>query len=397
MKRLRLPLFCILMITVLLTAAACGDTGSPDDGPEPTPTPTETGSGTNNTPEPTESADEFDAEAHFRGQTVRLMTSSGPGGGTDLRMRYFASQWGKFIPGNPRLVASNISPHLAGNNYLYKADPDGFTIGMWSHNPTRHQHWEGSQYVAEDFRCAGEYVNVQNLVLMSGDLPYDNVHDMMGSDGPPLVYGELAPSPASLEASTLARMLEAEFLDLPLEIRLVAESGASAELLNLERGLTTAISRGAAWFSFPELREGWVADGTLVPYLDVTPFDGRALGNSEMSTEELRAQAPHLRDLLTQEQLDIYTGVVWGEQGLTSSLQMPPNTPDEIVNVFEQALIDALEDPDFRAGLERLGVVIDHMSGEECEAVVRRASELQAQYAGETERLAEELWDKYVK
>ncbi len=52
----------------------------------------------------------FDAEAYFKGKTVRFVTGSRPGGGTDILLRYLAGNWGKFFPGNPRFVVTNFPP-----------------------------------------------------------------------------------------------------------------------------------------------------------------------------------------------------------------------------------------------------------------------------------------------
>jgi len=52
----------------------------------------------------------FDAETYFKGKTIRFVTGSRPGGGTDILLRYLAGNWGKFFPGNPRFVVTNFPP-----------------------------------------------------------------------------------------------------------------------------------------------------------------------------------------------------------------------------------------------------------------------------------------------
>ncbi|MFT5539873.1 MAG: hypothetical protein ACI82H_001397, partial [Alphaproteobacteria bacterium] len=77
-------------------------------------------------------AAEFDAAKHFKGKTIRLILDFKPGGGTDLQARYFAANWGKFLPGNPRLTVSNLFPKPSGRNYTWKSKPDGLTLGFIS-------------------------------------------------------------------------------------------------------------------------------------------------------------------------------------------------------------------------------------------------------------------------
>jgi tripartite-type tricarboxylate transporter receptor subunit TctC len=53
-------------------------------------------------------AAEFDAEQYFKGKTINLVVDFKPGGGTDLQARYFASNWGRYIPGHPKIKVSNL-------------------------------------------------------------------------------------------------------------------------------------------------------------------------------------------------------------------------------------------------------------------------------------------------
>ena len=75
-------------------------------------------------------AADFDAAKHFKGKTIRLIVDFKPGGGTDIQARYFAAQWGKFVPGNPKFVVSNLFPNPSGRNYVWKAKPDGTTLSF---------------------------------------------------------------------------------------------------------------------------------------------------------------------------------------------------------------------------------------------------------------------------
>ena len=53
------------------------------------------------------------ASPYFKGKTVRLLVGFRPGGGTDIQARYFASRWPTFIPGNPRIIVTNLPPNIA--------------------------------------------------------------------------------------------------------------------------------------------------------------------------------------------------------------------------------------------------------------------------------------------
>src|SRR5262249_33406770 len=72
------------------------------------------------------------AQDFYRGKTLTLFAGQPPGGGIDSEMRLVAQFLGKFIPGEPQLLARNM-PGAGGmvlGNYLHNvAKPDGLTIG----------------------------------------------------------------------------------------------------------------------------------------------------------------------------------------------------------------------------------------------------------------------------
>lgn len=69
-------------------------------------------------------ASSFDAETYFKGKTIRFITGSRPGGGTDILLRYVAANFSNFFPGKPRFVVSNIPPHVHGLSHVPPAKPE---------------------------------------------------------------------------------------------------------------------------------------------------------------------------------------------------------------------------------------------------------------------------------
>src|SRR5437764_15231283 len=73
------------------------------------------------------------AEDFYAGKTLTIIAGLPPGGGVDGEMRVLARYLGKYIPGNPNIVARNM-PGAAGiilANHLYNvAAADGLMLGM---------------------------------------------------------------------------------------------------------------------------------------------------------------------------------------------------------------------------------------------------------------------------
>src|SRR5262245_1661502 len=77
-----------------------------------------------------------DAVADFyKGKTVSLIAGFPPGGGYDTYVRVLARHYGRFIPGQPLVVASNLpgAGSLNAANQIYnKTAADGLTLAMFA-------------------------------------------------------------------------------------------------------------------------------------------------------------------------------------------------------------------------------------------------------------------------
>jgi tripartite-type tricarboxylate transporter receptor subunit TctC len=72
------------------------------------------------------------AEAPFyEGKTLRILVSSGTGGGTDTAARLVSRYIGKYLPGNPRILVQNMpggGGTIANNYFFTEVKADGLTI-----------------------------------------------------------------------------------------------------------------------------------------------------------------------------------------------------------------------------------------------------------------------------
>jgi tripartite-type tricarboxylate transporter receptor subunit TctC len=71
----------------------------------------------------------------YRGKNLTLIAGFPPGGGYDAYVRILARHYGRFIPGEPTVVASNMpgAGSLTAANHIYnKAVPDGTALAMFA-------------------------------------------------------------------------------------------------------------------------------------------------------------------------------------------------------------------------------------------------------------------------
>jgi tripartite-type tricarboxylate transporter receptor subunit TctC len=71
----------------------------------------------------------------YKGKTLSLIAGFPPGGGYDTYVRVLARHYGRFVPGQPTVVASNMpgaGSLTAANNIYAKYAPDGLAIAMFA-------------------------------------------------------------------------------------------------------------------------------------------------------------------------------------------------------------------------------------------------------------------------
>lgn len=357
-----------------LVLAACGSSGSSE---------AETGSG---------SGEDFNAEEYFAGETIRFITTSGAGGGTDARIRGMARHLSDFIPGNPRIQVSNVTPHVAGINTLWMSEPDGLTMGMTSAPPLEFEFFEGAEWDSSEFEYITSYDSAcDSMFIVKGDTGYDTIEDASGGSEP-LITMTSAPTPADVEPVDVATMLIAEYLELPLEIKRVAESGTAELHLAMQRDEINAARYGADWCRIPDSQPGWLEDGYLVPLLDMG-FTGPAEGMAE----PIEDAPPHVSDVFTEEQMETYTGVVAASRAGGNPVFFPPGTPDEIVQAMREAFEAANEDEEYLAEVNESfgGVGMRILPGDEVQELFTENLEVMTEYQEERQEIIDELYGKY--
>jgi tripartite-type tricarboxylate transporter receptor subunit TctC len=335
-----------------------------------------------------------DAETYFKGKTIRFVTGSRPGGGTDILLRYMASNWGKFVPGNPRFVVTNMPPHVHGLNFVWRGKADGLTIFMHSTGVLREQTLQQAEFKTGQFKYVGD-IGDRSFVLTGYNLPYRDIREAMGKKQPELRYVDQIPSAADMNAQAFQLMLLAEWLNLPIKFGVIGERGTAIQLLEMERGNMNITLGGAGrWFGWPKLRPGWVAQGKLRPLLDMTFFGRQMKGNAEFKDVD---KVPHVYKLLNKEQREIWTALIEAPQAMNKPLVLSPKTPDEIVNIYRKALEDAMNDKKFREGIERVtGIPATWVKGEELHKEAIESERLWSRYQEQETKLRQEMYKKYI-
>jgi tripartite-type tricarboxylate transporter receptor subunit TctC len=276
----------------------------------------------------------------FKGKTVTMIIGFAPGGGTDYAGRLIASFLGRYLPGEPTVVAQNV-PGADGmtalNYFTQQVKPDGLTITMGSGSQSDPMHYRKpqSRYDPSTFAFIGGAGRGGTALIIS-----KRAQQRLNETGvPPVVMGSLSGIPRSgMQMTAWGK----EFLGWNAKW-VVGYRGTSTLLVALERGeidmTSTAtrkqVERLLATGAFALVAQtGTYKDGKFEMRPD---FRGAPLITEMLAgriKDKTAAQAFRYWSLLT-------TADKW--------LALPPNTPEPIVAAYRAAYARMVADPEFLA------------------------------------------------
>ena len=139
----------------------------------------------------------------YQKKTIQVVIGSAPGGLYDRWGRLFAQHMGKYIPGNPNLVAQNMpgGGSMVATNYLYGlAKPDGLTVGMFQTFMYLQQlvGVPEVKYDVRKFNWLGSQEKGQMMLYIRADSPYKSMDDILKAKEPPKCGGSGASDQTAL-------------------------------------------------------------------------------------------------------------------------------------------------------------------------------------------------------
>ncbi|MDA0798394.1 MAG: hypothetical protein O2884_06970 [Chloroflexi bacterium] len=369
------------LLALAMLLAACG-------GEDATPTPVPANATPTATPKPTD---------YFEGKTIRVVIPYTAGGSSSVLVPYFAHQLPNYIPGNPRMISSHITPIIAGYNFLAKADNDGTQIMYTSSAPIAQQYTEESKFDVGAFEYLIGYTSGESTLMVNRNVPFSDLQEAKAS-GHQLRLA-IETDPTEMNGSDIAVLVTAEMLGYNLKLipLSIASTGTAEMLVAMERGDIDGQVAGAIWYTMPKLRPGWTADGTIKP----VAFFGRPgqvmAPNSETSTVALNYTDIVLSQA-SAELKSLYNALVVPDVALGKHFLAPPGTNPEAVAILRQAFTDAMADPVFVKGLERLlGSPSVNFSGAELQTTMEAAVAAYGEGRETRDQKVLDLYNKYTK
>ena len=290
----------------------------------------------------------------YQGKTVTIIVGFTAGGGYDLTARLYARHWGRFIPGNPSIVVSNLpgAGSAVAATSLYTATPqDGTRLGVIAGGAVI-EPLLGTQakYDARRFQWIGGRATEPSVCALWHEANVKTFADALKMEA---TVGASGPGSRTV---TYPRLLN-DLVGAKFKV-VSGYPGGNEISLAMERREVDGHC-GLAWGSAKGRLADWLKSGKL-----------------NMIAQFALTRAPDLPDVPTAgefaknetdrkaiEFLESDAVLAW-------PLLAPPGAPAERVAELRASFVAMLKDPQFLADAEKQKLDIEPVSGDELRKVV---------------------------
>ena len=294
-------------------------------------------------------------EEFFKGKTITIVTSTGPGGAYDLAARTISRYMPKYLPGAPQFVIKNMpgGGHVLATNYMFTQAPkDGTVIATVSNGIPTHQVLDGKgvRFDARKFQWIGS-TGISNLLTVAwAQSGVKTIEDVMKRE---IITGATGTGSGTyMYPSVMNSVLGTKF-------KIVLGYTSSQEVdLAMERGEVVARS-GASYRGFLAERPEWIKQAKLSILTQVGAQREADLPDVPLMDE--LGKTPEQRALLKL----VSSPVAMGRPYLTA-----PEVPADRVAALRRAFDAVMQDQEFLAEAKKLELDLNPISGERIAQIV---------------------------
>jgi tripartite-type tricarboxylate transporter receptor subunit TctC len=303
------------------------------------------------------------AEPFYKGKTIRIMVGSTAGGFYDRWARLFGKYMGKYIPGNPEIIAQNMpgAGSVIATNHVYNvAKPDGLTVVM-PLNSIYVDQLVGRKEVQFDlrkFHWIGSPAVESSIMYMRADTPYKSIDDIIKAKEPPKCGGTGTASVDYILSRVLEQTVGAKFNSI------LGYAGGTEIDIAVEKNEVVCRTHSTSAHFGREPFDTWHKKGFDLHIIQTgRKRDSRA--GDVPTTHEIfdRYKVPDSSRRFAQ--------VVLAAGDFGRPMMATPGTPLERVKLLREAYAKALNDPEAIVEAKKARMDIDHTSGEELESLVK--------------------------
>jgi tripartite-type tricarboxylate transporter receptor subunit TctC len=318
----------------------------------------------------------------FKGRQINVIVGYGPGGGYDVYGRLVARHIGKYIPGEPKVVVSNMpgAGSLVATNYLYRIAPkDGSVLGIFARNMPLVGLIGTRQNVKFDplrFTWLGSstsFVNDAYMLVVRRTAAVQSLADLKVPGNPPLVIGSTAEGASSDAIPTVMRDL------MGLNVKAINGYTDSGQLfLAIDRGEIDGRTVGlsAVRANKPE----WLRpDGPMQVLLAF----GRETRHPDFP------EVPVARELAMGERERALLAAMEVPYKLSRPFAAPPGVPADRARLLQAAFLAVHRDRALLDEAEKAGIDVSPIGAAEVLDLIRRVAETPHETLRAIEKLIE--------
>lgn len=293
----------------------------------------------------------------YRGKTVTLVIGTGPGGAYDIHGRLLARHLAQHIPGVPKLVVQNIpgAGSVQAANYVFNIAPqDGTVLGNILNTVPIVQllGLVKTQFDVARFQWIGNMTEELSVMVAWHSAKAASLEEakrvelLMGSTSPGSL-GAMIPKIANLVLAT--------------RFRIVAGYNDAVEIDHaMELGEVDGRA-GETWYGDKGVYGAWYREGKIRLLMQVGPHKAADLPD-----------VPLLSDLVPSGDARRIVELFTSPSIIGKPTVVGPRVPSAQVAALRKAYDATMADPEFRADAERLGILLEPVSGPDLASLVAR-------------------------
>jgi len=289
------------------------------------------------------------ADVFFKGRNISYIVATGAGGGYDSYARMISRYMEKYLESG-NVIINNVpgAGHIVGTNTLWRARPDGLTIGTFNvagliYNQILEM--RTMQFNIEEFEWIGKAAGEPRSLVVSELCSIKSMQDLLASPVP-VKFGS-----AGIGAAAYAdTKLLGEAMGMNIEV-IPGFDGTEGEM---------AMMRGEVCAQF----------GTTS---SLQPFVDSGYGSFILTVGGTIEGVPHALEFAQTDRSRKIIALMETLAQLGRPTAAPPGTPPDRVKVLQDAYQKALADPDLLAEADKLGFPIEYTDGDEVKRLIVNA------------------------
>jgi tripartite-type tricarboxylate transporter receptor subunit TctC len=291
----------------------------------------------------------------YQGKQINIVVGFTAGGGYDITARLYANHFGRFIPGHPTILVTNMpgaGSMVAANSLYNDARSDGTRLGMITGGIVLAPILADPQarFDSRKFHWIGGRIAEPSICVVWGTTPVKSIADarttevIVGASGP---GSRTVSFPKSLNAFAGTKFKT-----------VFGYPGGNETASAMERGEVQAFC-GWAWASAKVRAADWIKTGTVRILTQFALTKSPDLPNVPLAGEFV--SDPENRRAL--EFLESDAVLAW-------PFFAPPSVPEDRVQILRDAFDAMMKDAAFLADAARQKLDVDPVSGRDMQALI---------------------------